>query len=247
VILTLAMVGDQAIWSGAFPFGCAILTAPRWRRGDTIVHHEVWADRVWAARPLIVVDDTEQGLALWLPAGTRRKVPAPPVDATGPERDPEGLSTEASHRGVIENLQRGDWAYTDHVWDVSSLWLLRPGAWYAIWVSWLPSGEHLGWYVNFQTPYRRTSLGIEAMDLMLDLVVETDRSWHWKDQHEFDQMERLKLVDGDSIGHIRREAVMVLANIEEGTAPFCDPWPQWTPEPHWPIPALPSEWSSVPS
>lgn len=115
---------------------------------------------------MIVVDDTEQGLALWLPAGTRRKVPAPPVDATGP-------------------------------------------------------------------------------DLMLDLVVEPDRSWHWKDRHEFDQMERLNLLDDDSIGHIRREATTVLASIEAGAAPFCDPCPQWAPETDWPIPVLPKEWRSV--
>jgi protein associated with RNAse G/E len=196
---------------------------------------------------MIVVDDTEQSLALWLPAGTRRKVPAPPPNATGRERDPRGLPTEASHRGVIENLQRGEWTYTDHEWDVSNLWILRPGTWYAVWVSWLPSGEHLGWYVNFQRPYRRTSLGIEAMDLMLDLVIEPDRSWHWKDHHEFEQLERLDLLDRDSIRQLRREAATVVASIEEGGSPFCDPWPQWTPEPDWPIPTLPSDWHIVPS
>lgn len=194
---------------------------------------------------MIVVDDTEQCLQLWLPAGTHRKVPAPPPTATGRERDPQGLPTEASHRGVIENLQRGDWTHTDHVWDVSNLWILRPGSWYAIWVSWLPGGEHLGWYVNFQRPFRRTSLGIEAMDLMLDLVVEPDRSWRWKDQHEFDQLEQLNLLPADTIRHVRREAETVIVSIEDGIAPFCDPWPQWTPEPDWPIPALTSGWNVV--
>jgi len=218
---------------------------PRWRSGDTIVHQEVWADRVWAARPLVVVDDADQGLVLWIPAGTRRKIPAPPPGVTGRERDPAGLPTEASHRGVIENLVRGEWTHTDHVWDVSSLWMLRPDAWYAVWVSWLSNGEHLGWYVNFQRPYRRTSLGIEAMDLMLDLVVHPDRSWRWKDQHEFDQLVQLNLIDDDTIQHLRREAAAVVASIEEGASPFCAPWPDWTPEPDWPIPALPSNWDLV--
>jgi protein associated with RNAse G/E len=220
---------------------------PRWRSGDTIVHQEVWADRVWAARPLIVVDDSDETLVLWMPAGTRRKVPAPLPDAPRHERDPEGLPTEASHRGVIENLQRGDWNHTDHVWDVSSLWFVRPEAWYAVWVSWLPSGEHLGWYVNFQRPYRRTSLGIEAMDLMLDLIVEPDRSWRWKDQHEFDELERLGLLDRDSIENIRRQAEIVVASIDQGSSPFCDPWPDWTPDSSWSIPVLPSAWNVVPA
>jgi protein associated with RNAse G/E len=85
------------------------------------------------------------------------------------------------------------------------------------------------------------------MDLMLDLVVEPDRSWRWKDQHEFEQLERLNLLDSDSIRHVRREAATVVASIEEGRSPFCNPWPQWTPETHWPIPALPSDWQTVPS
>jgi hypothetical protein len=54
-------------------------------------------------------------------------------------------------------------------------------------------------------------------------------------------------LDGDTIRHVRREAETVVAMIEEGTSPFCDPWPQWTAEPAWPIPALPSSWSVVPS
>src|SRR6266576_1740450 len=43
---------------------------------------------------------------------------------------------------------------------------------------------------NFQRPYRRTTIGIEAMDLMLDLVVEPDRSWRWKDKHELETLVR---------------------------------------------------------
>ncbi len=219
----------------------------RWATGDAIIHQEVWAGRIWAARPLTVVSDTEQRLVLWIPAGTRRKVPAPPEGATGSERDPQALPTEASHRGVIENLQNGEWTHTDQVWDVESLWILQPGAWCAVWVSWLPSREHLGWYVNFQRPYRRTPLGIEAMDLMLDLVVEPDRSWRWKDQHEFEQLELLNLLDSETIRQVWSEAETVVASIEDGRPPFCDPWPQWTPEPDWSIPVLSKSWNVVPS
>jgi protein associated with RNAse G/E len=39
----------------------------------------------------------------------------------------------------------------------------------------------LGWYVNLQCPFRRTEVGIEAMDLMLDVVVDPDGTWRWKD------------------------------------------------------------------
>ncbi|MFI9329272.1 DUF402 domain-containing protein [Kitasatospora sp. NPDC052868] len=44
--------------------------------------------------------------------------------------------------------------------------------------------EPLRWYMNFERPYqRRPGLGIDTMDLALDLVVTPDLSGHhWKDQ-----------------------------------------------------------------
>lgn len=136
-----------------------------WSAGQTIVHQEVWQGRVWAARPLVVVEDAEDRLLLWIPEGAVRMVPVTPAGRVDPPRRQDR---------AIENLARGDWAYGDHVWDVSTLWILHPGDWHAVWVTWLASGRHFGWYVNLQRPYRRTAIGIEAMDLALDVVVEPD-------------------------------------------------------------------------
>ena len=49
-----------------------------------------------------------------------------------------------------------------------------------------PDRRFAGWYVNLQKPFRRTARGFETMDLMLDLVVEVDRSWWWKDEDELE-------------------------------------------------------------
>lgn len=217
----------------------------RWAAGTTIVHHEVWAGRVWAARPLIVVADTDENLLAWIPRGTVRKVPAPPpagadVAASGRR------GTEASHHGIVENLASGLWEHIDHVWDVDSLWVLEPDAWSATWVSWTPEG-HLGWYVNIQRPYRRTTVGIEAMDLMLDVVVEPDRSWRWKDAAELDELERRGLFDAATLAAVRAEGQRAVARIEAGAPPFCDPWPSWRPDPAWGRPVLPEGWDEVPA
>lgn len=92
-----------------------------------MVHRESWKGRLWAARPLTVVEDTQQRSLLWIPQGTRRKVPVTP--ATRP--DPPDI-----HARTIARLEHDDWNFRDHHWDVSSLWLIRPDDWYAIWVSW---------------------------------------------------------------------------------------------------------------
>src|SRR6202165_1593584 len=110
----------------------------RWAAGETIVLQGVWRGQLWAGRP----------------GGTVRKIPA-----ARPSRQRPATRTEH----VTVALTLGDWVFADHEWDVSTLWLIEPGAWHAVWVSFLPDGRHLGWYVNFQEPYRRTKSGIQAM------------------------------------------------------------------------------------
>jgi hypothetical protein len=208
----------------------------RWRPGETVVHQEVWRDRVWAARPLTVVEDEPERLLLWLPFGTRRKIPITPPGRP----DPPTLEERA-----IENLHHGDWCYGDDEWDVSTLWILHPGDWHAVWVSWRPDGSHYGWYVNLQRPFTRTPIGIEAMDLMLDVVVEPDRSWRWKDAEQLDEILDRGIFDEPTGQQVRAEAACVIADLERGAPPFSQPWTDWRPDPAWARPELPAGWDEV--
>jgi hypothetical protein len=205
--------------------------------GDVVVHHEVWRDHVWAARPLVVVEDAPDRMLFWLPAGTVRKVPMTP-----PHREDPGDRTAR----IIDLLERGDWVHVDHVWDVSCLWILRPGDWHAVWASWLPTGERYGWYVNLQRPVRRTASGIESMDLALDVVATPDRVWWWKDADEFDQLLDRGILDAATGGRVRAEAADVIRRLEADEAPFGEDWDSWRPDPAWPTPRLPAGWADVP-
>ena len=206
-----------------------------WEPGDVIVHQEVWRGRVWAARPLVVVEDTPERLLLWIPQGTRRKVPSTP---------PGRVDPPTRRERVIENLARRDWVHVDHEWDMDHLWLLRPGDWHGLWVSWV-GGRHVGWYVNLQRPFRRTPLGIEAMDMMLDVVVEPDLTWRWKDQDEFADLVGRGLVDATTGELVRAEGEAVIGRVERREAPFSEPWPDWRPDPSWPEPVLPAGWDVI--
>jgi len=207
-----------------------------WHAGDVIVHHEVWGGRVWAARPLSVVEDTGDRLLLWIPRGTMRKVPATPPGRPDPATRRER---------VIENLARGDWVHVDHEWDMDHLWLLRPRDWHALWVSWV-GGRHIGWYGNLQRPFRRTAAGIEAMDLMLDVVVEPDLTWRWKDEDEFADLVGRGLVDGATADRVRRAGEEIIDRAERRAGPFAEAWPDWRPDPALPRPVLPDGWDRVP-
>lgn len=208
----------------------------QWRPGEVVVHQEVWKDRVWSARPFTVVEDDGERLLLWMPRGTRRKVPMTP-----PSRpDPATLDDR-----IIELLARRDWVYVDHSWDVDTLWIVRAGDWHSIWVSWLPTGEHYGWYVNLQEPLRRTPIGFSAMDLMLDVVVEPDLCWRWKDDEQFRRIIDLGIFDQGTGAQVRSEALRVIEWIERRAAPFDEPWPDWQPDSAWRQPVLSPRWDTT--
>jgi predicted RNA-binding protein associated with RNAse of E/G family len=208
-----------------------------WSPGDVVVIQDLWRGRLWAARPVIVVEDRPDELVLWCPKGTVRKVPV--------ARDgwPAGLS-----RGerLADCLQTGDWVLADAAWDVSNLWLQRYDEWHAVWVSFLDSGGQWGWYVNFQEPVFRTPIGIQTMDLALDIVVEPDRSsWRWKDEDEFDLFLARGLLSQEVGARVRDEAAGVIERLERNEPPFDSEWPRWRPDPRWGIPTLPPGWDLV--
>jgi hypothetical protein len=207
-----------------------------WLPGETVVIQELWRSQLWAARPITVVHDDGEDLVLWCPKGTVRKVPATP---------PNRQSPTIRHEWFADLLTRCDWILVDSVWDVSTLWLLRKGEWHAVWVSYLESGEHLGWYINLQEPFRRTTRGIQTMDLMLDLLVERDRSWRWKDEDDFEMLLTRGLLNSTAAERVRDEARKVLQRVEQSEPPFDGSWSHWRPESTWTVPELPESWASL--
>ena len=133
---------------------------------DTIaVLRESWRGKVWTARPFRVVLDTPALIALHMMPGSVCKHP----------------------KGAAEFLP-DEWTLSDRPWvGGDMLCLHQPGRWQAVWLFWSPPPERrfLRWYVNLQEPLRRTRLGFDYLDQELDLVIEADRSWYWKDEAAF--------------------------------------------------------------
>lgn len=206
-----------------------------WARGETIVLQEVHRGRLWAARPMTVVSDDGDFVVLWHPKGTIRKVP------TNPPTRPR-LPTRAER--FAASLTLLDWIHIDHEWDVDTLWLLRDGDWHATWVS-FRDGEHWGWYINLQEPFRRTVRGLQTMDLELDLLIYPDGSWQYKDEDEFEHLVAHGVIDEDKAEHVRAEARRVIDRAERNEPPFSDSWPDWRPDAEWSLPVLPADWDEV--
>jgi hypothetical protein len=204
--------------------------------GEAVVLQEVWRDRVWAARPMRVVRDEGDFVALWFPRGTRWFAP---IDVPGGEwhgdRGPRLARCAAT----------GRWVHRELVWQIDTLQLLRAGEWHAVWISWLPDFEPWGWYVNLQQPFRRSGFGFETMDLALDVVVKADRSWRWKDEDELALFVEHGAFDEDLAQRLHDEGLRVTSKLERREPPFSEPWHDWRPDPAWAHPELPSGWDRL--
>lgn len=200
-----------------------------WQAGDQILLREIYRERIWTARPLTVAHASDELMALYLAPGTVFKVPA------------------FTHRSEVLRRLRDGWSLTDHEWTRGRcLYLLMPDLAHAIHLWWLaPDWRFGGWYINLQEPIRPTALGYDTMDRILDVVIEPDLSWRWKDEDELDEAIQTGLVTPLQAESIRAEGLRVIRRLEARKPPFCDGWEHWQPDPSWPIPHVPPGWGDL--
>lgn len=133
----------------------------------------------------------------------------------------------------------GDGDLRDHAWQWNGvLRLSRLHEAHSIDLYWSgDEGAFAGWYVNLQEPLVEDALGFHTRDNVLDLWVEPDGSWQWKDEDELvEAVERGYFTPAEASA-IRAEGERVLAD-----PPWPTGWEDWRPDPAWPIPELPDGW-----
>src|SRR5260370_26527230 len=93
-----------------------------------------------------------------------------------------------------------------HVWGTSHS-LLR---------SWnFERDQAEGWYVNLEAPWRRTSIGFDSEDHVLDITVADDlSSWSWKDEDELEWSVEAGKYTRTQADEFRAEGERVAAAIE---------------------------------
>ena len=200
----------------------------RWTPSDTIVMRGILRGKLWWACPAYVVQDTPEIIALYWPVGT-------------PTRSPIRRPTVEDELYNRIQLEERNW--TDN--DVLSL--NPPGSAYSIELMW-EGGTHKMrcWYVHLQEPLRRTRIGFDTMDQMLDIVISPDRSsWYWKDEDEFSEAEAIGVYTHKQAQFIRVEGERVIALLNANASPFCDDWENWFPPLEWGIPTFPAGWERL--
>src|SRR5690606_25399999 len=94
-------------------------------------------------------------------------------------------------------------------------------------------------------PFRRTKIGFQTMDLMLDILVRPDRTWEMKDEDEFNELVGRLLIGPQTAKRVRDGVAEVLSKSQCRGAPFDEEWVRWRPDPSWQIPRLPAGWEEV--
>ena len=92
-----------------------------------------------------------------------------------------------------------------------------------------------------QSRLTRTPLGFDLRDHQLDILVEPNREWRWKDEDELDICVQDGRVSLEETKAIRAEGQRAVEEIEQNTGPFAAGWENWTPDPKLPRPTLSSD------
>jgi predicted RNA-binding protein associated with RNAse of E/G family len=72
-----------------------------------------------------------------------------------------------------------------------------------------------GWYVNLEATWRRTTIGFDTQDLVLDVTVADDlSSWAWKDEDELAWSVSVGKYSPQQAEQIRGEGVRVMQALE---------------------------------
>lgn len=150
----------------------------------------------------------------------------------------EALREEARQARV-----RGDWQLADSVWRWTGVVEETvAGRWFAVSRMYAADGALLCWYVNFQRPPLWRPDGWDTLDLAIDLVVEPDRTWRWKDEDEYGQGRRLGLITDDEHNAVQPAREEALALLEARGGMFVEGVEEerWAPDAAWPLPSLPA-------
>jgi len=183
----------------------------------------IFRDRVRWTFPHRYVGEWDGRAGLYCQPGTRGKVIRHEPGAGYLDRwvsavAPYDWTWERTHR--VSFMRAGDAHTVDVTWDLD--WNL------------------VGWYVNLQAPLVVRGTTFDTTDWVLDVVVDPDGTWRWKDEDEFAYAIELGVFDGMDPVAVRGEGERVVA-----ARPWPTGWEDWRPPAEWSPLALPEGWDVV--
>jgi hypothetical protein len=204
----------------------------RYSIGDAIVLREIWEGKIWTAKPMIVVQDDAEVIALHIPINTVWK-------------NSYSLHGE---KVTTDDRMNGSWILKDTFWpsSVCCIRLTIPGESYSVLIFRNTSGNEIHyWYINLEdpeAPMHRTRIGFECTDLILDMIIESNlKDWYWKDEDELQEAVDVGLISDDKARLLYTKGEQVRDLIMTGNSIF-NSWENWRPDHSMKAPSLPEGW-----
>jgi protein associated with RNAse G/E len=208
-----------------------------WEPGRLVLRRHFLRDhqlgRVWVGR---VAADDDQGLWIWIEAGS------PWLDVT--TKDGRRLrDVPFPEFGAAEKTM------AEFTWNGRLLMLHEKNTANSTWLFFAEDNTFKSWYVNLERPGTRWDdghlCGIDTVDYDLDILVQPDRSWQWKDEDEFqDHLAHPDHYWCDDEQQVRDEGERVVKLIEASAFPFDGTRQDFQPDPDWITPAhVPPGWN----
>ena len=205
-----------------------------WQPGDVIAWRGIYREMVWNAVPTSVVKDSAEELVLALVPGIKCRF------------------EENYAKGKKSNSRRWDykdrdWVLKEFIWHTNRvLAIIEPEKYYAIMHFWNHAhDEFLGYYINFQLPFKRSHCGIDTLDLDLDIEIEPNLSFHWKDEADYQTAVDHGVITPEWLQGIEAAKKDVLDKLETRSYPFDGTWLNWMPDPNWESLDLPETWNKL--
>ena len=205
-----------------------------WKPGDIAVWRGMFRNRIWHAVPTIVVQETSRELVSTILPGAKCMV------------------EEHYLPGMKDTKRRWDfkdqnWILKEFPWQTNRvLSITECDKFYSIMLFWNhASHEFLGYYVNFQLPFKRNHCGIDSLDLDLDIEIEPDLHFRWKDEDDYHNAIERGVVLPEWVQKIEEAKPEILERLERHRYPFDGSWLGWKPDLTWSPPTLPENWDKI--
>jgi predicted RNA-binding protein associated with RNAse of E/G family len=191
-----------------------------------VVWRHLYQGRLRWAIPNLVIQETPEQIVSLLVPGTICKAP-----------------TSYGRTGYVQQLL-GGWEVGDFTWHTRRCLMISPRhSAHTIGLHWdHASGDFLGWYINLQEPLRQTPIGYDTFDQMLDVWIEPDGTWSWKDWDELIEAEQVGIFTRVEADAIRAEGQRVIDSLDRLLPTG---WEGWQPDLDWPLPTLPKGWEQT--
>ena len=171
----------------------------------------VSSDHFTRVVPVVTLVDDDERIVTWQPAGSTM------MNHTGQMGGPRRRNMVAWDGGYEAVIWTGPGLLRAHrVGDPWSVWRWESDA------DWSP-----GYYVNLEAPWRRSEVGFDTGDWILDLVVGPDGSVHRKDDDEFAaSLDRGGLTQEEA-AIVEAAAAAATEAVASGAWPFSADWGAW--------------------